>query len=227
MTKYVVRSIDRRHARLAARRSPSWQKRCAALAIIVAACIAGPAAATVVSFDTSSLVGSAARLDFSLLDGDGVLGNNSVTIGSIATDGILGTADCTLGCTGGPPYSIDESGALGQFLQDLTLGSFLFFDLSFTTNYSGIGAPDRLSLSLLDPATNFTLVDTDIDFPSDPVPVQDALLLVDLAPGAQIQVATADPPIPGAVPEPGAAGLVGLGLALLTGQRIRRRRLPA
>ena len=79
--------------------------------------------------------------------------------------------------------------------------------------------PDRLSLLLLDPGTNFTLVDTDLDSP----PTQDALLQADLAPGARIQVAGASSPIPpGVVPEPAAASLVGLGLALL-GFRSRRR----
>jgi hypothetical protein len=201
-------------------------RRCTALALAVAAGLAGPASATLVSFDTTTLVGTAARLDFSLLDGDFDLGNNTFTIASITTDGTLGSVDCTLGCSGGPPYTITEAFGLGQFLQDLTLGTWLAFDVSFTTNFSGNNAPDRTSLVLLDPGTNFTLVDTDLDFLNDPVPVQDALLVVDHAPGAPIQLPTAsNPNIPATIPEPGAAGLLWLGLAVLTGQRIRRRRL--
>lgn len=209
----------------AARRWQGRKRGGAALAVAVAAGLAGPASATLVSFDTTTLAGTPARLDFSLLDGDGILGNNASTIASIMTDGILGGVDCTVSCSGGPPFTITEAGGLGQFLQDLTLGTWLTFDLSFTTNFSGSGAPDRTSLLLLDPATNLTLVDTDLDFPSAPVPVQDALLVVDHAPGVGIQLPTAtDPSLPGSIPEPGATGLLGLGLAALTGQRLRRRR---
>jgi hypothetical protein len=205
-----------------------WRKSCVAFTMTVAACVASPAGATLISFDTTTLAGTSARLDFSLLDGDFDLGNNNATIASITTDGSLGAADCSVGCSGGPPYTIDESLALGQYLQDLTLGSFLSFDLSFTTNFSGSNAPDRLSLLLLDPVTNFTLVDTNLDFPDDAVPVQDALLLVDLAPGARIQLASdTNPSVPGSIPEPGTIGLIGLGLALLSGHGIRRRRISA
>jgi hypothetical protein len=203
---------------------PCWPRGALALAIVT--CVAGPASAAVISFDTTTLAGTQGRLDFSLLDGDGVLGNNTITIASIATDGALGLVDCTLGCSGGPPFTITEALALGQFLQDLTLGTTFSFDLSFTSNFSGSGAPDRLSLVLLDPTTNFTLVDTNLDFPIDQVPVQDALLVVDLAPDAQIQLATAtDPSVPGSVPEPAAASLIWLGCALIAGQRVRRRRM--
>ena len=179
--------------------------------------------AVLVNLDTKSLKGTSARLDFALLDGDGDLGNNSVTISSIVTDGTLGGVDCSVGCTGGPPFTISDAFVLGQFLQDLTLGTRVSFDLSFTNHFSDNGAPDRLSLLLLDPGTNRTLVDTSFDFPSDPVPVQDALLIVDHAPGAQIQLATvSNPRLPINVSEPGAGALFSLGLALLVGQRIRR-----
>ncbi len=197
--------------------------RCAAFALV--ACLAGSADASLISLDTSAFAGGTqARLDFTLLDGDFV-SNNSVSIASVTTDGTLGAVDCSLGCSGGPPYTITDALGLGQFLQDLTLGSQISFSLNFSTNFSGVGAPDRLTLLLLDSA-GFTLVDTDLDFLLDPVPTQDALLLVDLAPGAQIQLPTAtDPNLPTAViPEPGAASLVGLGLALLAAPRFRRRR---
>ncbi|HRF12165.1 MAG: hypothetical protein AW09_000546 [Candidatus Accumulibacter phosphatis] len=185
--------------------------------------------AVLVTLDTTSLNGTSARLDFALLDGDSLVagdpgdGNNTVTISSIVTNGTLGGVDCSVGCTGGPPFTISDLGGLGQFLQDLTLGTTVSFDLSFTSHFSGNGAPDRLSLLLLDPGTNLTLVDTSLDFSSDPVPVQDALLIVDHAPGAQIQFATVSSPLlPIAVPEPGAGMLFSLALALIGGQRIRR-----
>jgi hypothetical protein len=187
--------------------------------MVLTVCAAGPAAATLITFDTSALAGTAARLDFSLIDGDSAA-NNSATIGAFSTDGVLGGVDCTVSCSGSSPYVISDTGGLGQLLQDLTLGSFLSFDLSFSGNFNGAGGglPDRLSLLLLDPA-NFTLVDTDLDSP----PTQDALLQVDLAPDARVQVALTSNPIPpGVIPEPNATSLVGLGLALLS-MRSRRR----
>lgn len=205
---------------------PRSRRVMALAALAGATCLGGvqnPAIAALVTLETASLAGKSARLEFTLFDGD-LIENNSVGIAPITTNGVLTGSDCSLSCTGGPPFTINDIGGLGQFLQDLTLGTRLSFDLSFTTNFSGTGTPDRLTLSLLDPATNFTLVDTDLDFLSDPVPVQDALLIVDHAPGTVIQIATeSDPGIPVKVPEPGATALFSLGLALLGGQRIRRR----
>lgn len=200
----------------------------ATLAALASAFILGGihhnAHAVLVNLDTTLLGGTSARLDFALLDGDGDLGNNTVTISSIVTDGMLGGVDCSVGCTGGPPFTISDALGLGQFLQDLILGTTVSFDLSFTTRFSGNGAPDRLSLLLLDAGSNLTLLDTNLDFSGDPVPVQDALLIVDHAPGAQVRFATvSSPALPIAVPEPGAGALFSLGLALIGGQRIRRR----
>lgn len=200
----------------------------ATLAALASAFILGGihhnAHAVLVNLDTTLLSGTSARLDFALLDGDGDLGNNTVTISPIVTDGTLGGDDCSVGCTGGPPFTISDAFGLGQFLQDLTLGTTVSFDLSFTTRFSGNGAPDRLSLLLLDAGSNLTLVHTSLDFSSDPVPVQDALLIVDHSPGAQIRFATvSSPALPIAVSEPGAGALFSLGLALIGGQRIRRR----
>lgn len=202
-----------------------WRIRWAAFVIGVAALCAGPAGATVISFNTTALAGNPARLEFSLFDGDFDLGNNSVRIASLTTDGSLGTADCSLSCSGGPPYTITDSGGLGQYLQDLTLGNVFSFDLAFTTNFSGMNAPDRLVLNLLDAGTNFTLVDTDLDFLNDPVPAQDAILVLDLVAGSQPQLPTAsNPGVPGAiVPVPGSAALLGVGLAVLAARRIRAR----
>ena len=181
------------------------------------------ASAVVINLDTTSLAGVPAVLDFSLIDGDG-LANNSVTISSIVADVPLGNSVCLIGCSGGPPFTVDDASSFGQFLQYLTLGNRMAIDLNFTGNFAGAGAPDRLSLSLLDPASSFTLVDSDLDFASDPVPVQDALLIVDFVPGPPIiRLASAsNPSLPLAVPEPGVDVLFPLGLALLGGQRIRR-----
>jgi len=205
--------------RFSARRRPR-SRRAVALAALAATLFCGAAQATQLNIDTTALAGTSARLDFSLLDGDFSLGNNTFTIGSISTDGSPGAVDCSLGCVGGPPYTIDEALGFGQFLYDLTLGNTLSIAISFSRNFSGTGAPDRTTLLLLDASSNFTLVDTDLDFPIDAVPAQDALLLVDHAPGVAIQLASASfPSVPVTVAEPGATALFTLGLLLLAGQR--------
>jgi hypothetical protein len=174
--------------------------------------------------NTSALAGQDARLEFDLFDGDLSPGNNSVTIFNISTDGTLGSAICDpgLGCSGGPPFAITDAASFGQLLQDLTLGNTLSFTLDLTTNFSGVAgaAPDRFFLNLLDPDSNFTLIDTNLDRLSDAVPVQDALIFIDLVGGARghdISLATSTgPSVPiGIVPEPGALSLMILGLPLL------------
>lgn len=161
-----------------------------------------------ITLDTTALAGTDARLEFDLFDGD-FTENNSATISALLTDGTLGTATCDPGvsCTGGPPFTISDAGGLGQFLQDLTLGDTVSFNLDFTNNFAGDpGTPDRLVLFLLDPGTNFTLVDTDLDRLDDPVPFQDALLFIDLG-GPQagvVQIANVTNPAVkvSVVPEP-------------------------
>lgn len=150
------------------------------------------------SLDTSALMGKDARLEFSLLDGD-LTPNNNATISGAAINGTL-----------------SDAGGFGQFLQDLTLGSALSFNLDFTTNFAG-GDPDLLVLNLLDPFTNLTLVDTDLDALSAPVPYQDALLVIQLKDNGAILLPTATTPPVGIaiVPEPSTVILLALGLPLV------------
>jgi hypothetical protein len=181
------------------------------------------AAAASITVDTSTLAGTSGQLDFAFLDGDFVA-NNTVTISNLTTNGTLGLTDCLVGCTGGPPYVLDDALGLGQFLQDLTLGTFVSFDLSFTTNFRGSGVPDLLVLNLLDSNTSFTLVDTNLDALSGAqIPYQDALLLLTLTGNGDIQVATVTNPITPVtqVPEPSALLLVALGGCLLAHRRRR------
>jgi hypothetical protein len=183
------------------------------------------ATAMSVTIDTTTLAGTGARLDFALLDGD-FTANNSVTISNLATNGVLLGFDCSLGCAvGGPPpsFTVDDALGIGQFLQDLTLGGMISFDLVFSDNFSGINAPDRFTLNLLDSATNLSLVDTDLDFLSDPVPAQDALLLIDLRDGGQVLLASVtNPSTPiRLVPEPNTIVLFALGMLALAACRTR------
>jgi hypothetical protein len=205
------------------RRWPAALRWCAVL--LAAAGLADAASAITVTMNTTSLASTSGRFEFLLLDGDAAV-NNSVTISSVVSNGSFVGTDCAIGCTGGPPFVLDDSLGLGQFLYDLTLGTSFSFDLDYTTNFAGVlgtDPPDRFALSLLDPGTNFTLVRTDILFPPD------ALLIIDLIGGGIVQAAsTTDPSVTvnapvAAIPEPSAVALMALGLAALG----RRRALDA
>jgi hypothetical protein len=185
-----------------------------------------PALALSFSLDTTALSGTSARLEFTLFDGD-FTDNNSVTISGLATDGTFQATDCTVSCVGGPPFVISDTGGFGEFLQDLTLGNTVSFDLALTASFAGVpgAVSDRFVLSLLDPGTNFTLVDTDLDLLSDAIPFQDALLVIDLV-GPVVQVAgTTNPKIhvTAVVPEPSTMLLLTLGISLILCRRTRRR----
>jgi len=178
------------------------------------------AAAILFSLNTSALSGTDARLDFSLLDGD-LTDNNSVTIANLITNGTLQSTDCTLNCTGGPPFTITDTGGLGQFAQLLNLGSSLSFTVTPTLNFAG-GDPDLLIVSLLDPGTNFTLVDTDLDAAASPAPYQDALLVLNLSSGSFLLPTTSNPSLSfSAVPEPSTLTLAMLGLSFLLWKKMR------
>jgi hypothetical protein len=185
------------------------------------------ASASMVTLNTSSLAGAGGRFEFLLLDGDGVA-NNSVTISNIVSNGTFIGTECSVGCTGGPTsFVIDDSLGFGQFLYDLTLGSSLTFSLSYTTNFSGVPGtdpPDRFALSLLDPDTNFSLIRTDLLFPSD------ALQTIDLIGSGVVQTARSTSPSIGisidggaVLPEPAPLALTAIALVAL----FRRQGLQA
>jgi hypothetical protein len=177
--------------------------------------------AVLISLNTSSLSGRAGILDFQLFDGD-FTANNSATISAIATNGTLQGRNCTVGCSGGPPFIINDSLGFGEFSQNLLLGTTLSFNLTTTNKFAGSGA-DLLILNLLNAATGFTLVDTNLDLLSGPIPFQDALLVLNLRTGA-LQLPTLSTPSIGitAVPEPGALLLLITG-GLLMASKVRRR----
>lgn len=196
-----------------------------ALGLAAAFGVAANASAYSVVFDTSSLSGQAGRFEFLLLDGDAVA-DNAVTVGNLASNGAPAGTECVLGCTpAGASFVVDDGLALGQLLVDLTLGTVFSFDLSFTTNFAGVPGvdpPDRLAVSLLDPATNFTRVTTDLLFPAD------ALLTIDLIGNGVIQRARVTSPTIGfTVPEPGMSWLIALPLVwVVAGRRAVCRGLP-
>jgi hypothetical protein len=168
-----------------------------------------------IELDTSALsaVYTDARLEITLLDGD-FAENNQAKLSGIATDGSLGALDCSVSCTTSPPvFTLSDTGGLGQFLQDLSLGSFLHFKLELSNVYASGNpgaAPDRLVVSLLDPATNLTLAGTNLDI-NDATSVQDALVTIDFAgnAGHLIRQATVTDPAVGVtvIPSPGTLSL--------------------
>ena len=102
-----------------------------------------------------------------------------------------------------------------QFLQDLVLGSVLSIDIGLTNEFAG-GDADLLVLNLLDPATNFTLVDTNLDQLAGPVPFQDALFVHNFATSQFVTASVSTPLLAIAtVSEPGNWMLVMIGGALL------------
>ena len=174
------------------------------------------ALASTVILNTSSLANLPGRLEFDLLDNDGVA-NNSVVVSNIASNGTFVGTDCSVGCTGGPTsFVLSDAIGLGQLLYDLTLVTSLSFDLSYTTNFGGLAGtdPDRFKLNLLDSGTNFTLVGTNL------LPPSDALLAIDLVGSGVVQTASLTNPIVGlAVPEPGSLALTAVALLALVGRR--------
>ena len=176
-----------------------------------------------VTLDTSSLSGTAARLAFDLIDGDGVV-NNTAAISGFSTDGTLGASTTSGGVTGSLPggFTLDDTAFFNELLQDLTLGTTVAFILDVTTAFAG-GAPDSFSLFLLDPGSALSLVTTGL--------LGDALMIVDIdgtGGGALAVAAATTPSIPvvvtpiATVPAPWSLMLVALGFAWAGGSRIRR-----
>ena len=192
--------------------------------LLAAVAVPLDALALTVTLNTTSLAHVAGRLEFDLFDGDFVA-NNSVVISNIFSNGTFVGTECSLGCTGGPPFVLSDAGGLAQLLYDLTLGTSLSFDVSYTTQYAGVPGtdpPDRFALSLLDPGTNLTLVRTDITFPDD------ALLTIDLIGAGVVQFASVtDPAVTTAITEPPPLALVTTALLMLAGCRARAARRVA
>jgi hypothetical protein len=183
------------------------------------ACLGSPGLAQAetvnITVNTAALSGLNGRFEFDLFDGDSVA-NNTATISNIMTTGLPGNIDCTVGCSGGPPYTLDDSLGFANLLQDLLLGSTFSFDLTYTNNFTA-GSPDQFVLFLLDPTTNFTLIDTNLD-----APYGDALALITFD-GNQFNAQSASGVSINPVPEPSTALLLPLCLSmLLVRKRLRQ-----
>lgn len=188
------------------------------LALLTLASIALPATAIPVKVDTSSRQGEEAILSIVLLDGD-FTGNNLAVISNLMTDGTLGAAECSNGCQDlSSAFLLDDDNVLGEFLQPLTLGSFVSFDVTFSNAFKnltdttwGLVATSDLLIGEFIGLDGF---ETDLNDPIAPVPFQNALFVANLA----------DDTIVGAtgiatVPIPAGFVLMASGLALLGARR--------
>ena len=178
------------------------------------------AGALPININTASLTGSAAKLDFQLFDGDFVA-NNTATVSGLATNGTFQARDCSVGCSGGPPFVINDALGFGEFTQNLVLGTVLSFNLTSTNAFAG-GDADLLILNLLNAATGFTLVDTNLDALSAPIPFQDALLVLNLRTGQLLTPTVTNPFIAvTAISEPRSLLLLMIGSAVFFWRRSR------
>jgi|ERR1035437_3223799 hypothetical protein len=198
--------------------------------LLVLGAFAGPhaLASTIldVNLDTRSLIGNPlcpCDINYQLTHGDPT-SINSVNISNIGLGGgsPQGLADVIGGVSGDLSNSVvlNTASFLNDFVQRFTPGDFLRFTLSFSTNYSGSGAPDRLT---------FAILANGVEIPT--TGPGDALLGIDLVPSSLVETYGADPTRTGlvlgppqVVPEPASFLLIGtalLGISALA-RRIRR-----
>jgi hypothetical protein len=180
-----------------------------------------------VTLNTTPLNTTQGYLAFDFLQGSPVE-NNTATISSFTSDATLGTLTLSGDATGtispGPGTLDDINNFFNEFLQQVTFGTTISFNLSLTTN--GAPTPDNFAFYLLD-SSQFPIVT------SDPTGA-DSLFSIDITgPGLTPNVYTsADAtatvtPAGTAAPEPSTFWLVGISLAGLLPLLKRRKKLAA
>jgi hypothetical protein len=117
-----------------------------------------------VTWDTSPIQAAGDfSLDFQFLDGDGVQ-NNTVVLSdfSFGAGGSASGAPSLLGGASGDiatTITLVDQIFFNAFTQPFTPGSLLSFTLSLTTNGTGLPAPDRFALGIID-SSGFSLPTT-------------------------------------------------------------------
>jgi hypothetical protein len=147
--------------------------------------------------------------------------NNTVTVSNFATDGTLGSVTPSGSVTGSlvpGPLTLTDSSFFNEWLQGITYGTSISFQITTTDKFSPGGIPDNFSFYLLDSSLN--------PFPTSDT-VADSLFSLDLnGPGSIPQVFTSTvaqalvTPVT-AVPEPSSLSLT----AALLGCVLWARRL--
>jgi hypothetical protein len=137
-----------------------------------------------VAVESGPLIGQSAgpfALELQFNDGSGTSDGNNTAILSgffFGGGGPTGTATTLGGVFGalGSSISMTDSSFFNQFIQGLTPGASLSFQLALTTNVDGGGVPDEFSLSILDssgfeiptlgPGNALVIIDLGSDIPT-------------------------------------------------------------
>jgi hypothetical protein len=128
------------------------------------------------------LNGLPAVLAFDFIDG-GTPPDNSVTLSSLTSDGVLDSTSTTGNVTGTGPWTFSDAG--GSFFNELLvafnpMGTSLSFSFTTTDNAASPGGvPDAFSMFVLDPTATSAVITTD-----DPTGA-DALWVFNLGEGAK------------------------------------------
>lgn len=169
-----------------------------------------------VTINTSSLSGDASTLAFDFIAGGAF--SNTVTLSDFSTNGTLGASGTNSGSvTGALPGTVTLSDAsfFNEFLQRMTLGSTISFQLDATTKGPTAGAlPDTFSFFILNPAASSSLLTT-----TDPTGANSLFSLqIDGSASGIVGNYSSEPPVSAtlvtstSVPEPNTWGLLLLGL---------------
>lgn len=177
-----------------------------------------------VEIDTGPIEGQAGFVVFDFIGGTPVMGNLA-TVSNAATDATLGVGTAA-GAVSGTlipgPLLFSDAQFFNEWLQGVTFGSALAFDLRLTTNTDPSGIPDAFSVFLLD--TTGTV------FPTADVTGANALFFIDVDSMNPLPVAFASDfagatitRTPEAVPGGQTLWLMMLGVGLIT--LVHRRRI--
>jgi hypothetical protein len=180
-----------------------------------------------VTINTSALSGTDATLAFDFIAGGSF--SNIATISDFLTSGSAGTNGPNSGSVSGAlpgTVTLSDASFFNEFLQSITLGSRISFELSATTHAPTGGAlPDTFSFFILNPAASFSLLTT-----TDPTGADSLFSLqIDGSPNGIVASYSATPAVSvtltpvgtsNSVPEPSALGLMIFGLL---GAVFRRR----
>ncbi len=173
--------------------------------------------------DTTPIQGTTGSLAFDFIDGDGLV-NNTITVSDFTSDAILSTGAASGDATGtlSPgPLVLGDTDFFNGWLQDLTFGAFINFQLESTGNGSS-SSPDSFSFSLLDSSL--------LPYATDDPLGTDALLILDISnanpvaqsfASASATVTVSEVPIP--VPTPGTLLLFIIGGTGMLGIGLRKR----
>jgi hypothetical protein len=179
-----------------------------------------------VTINTSVLKGDSSTLAFDFIAGGAF--SNTVTISDFSTNGTLGVNGPNSGSVAGAlpgTVTLSDSSFFNEYLQRITLGSTITFQLDATTKAPTGGAlPDTFSFFFLNPTASASLLTT-----TDPTGADSLFSLqIDGSPAGILGNYSAQPavsptivPVTSSVPEPDTFRLLLFGmLAVVTVRRI-------